>query len=87
MAQILVRNVEKGVVRRLKERARRRGRSLQSEVKEILVRAATAPELDMEAARRLALRIQKLTPRRPRKESTRIIREGRHSRGNPNRWR
>ena len=58
MAQILVRNVEKTVVRSLKERARRRGRSLQSEVKDILVRAASTPQLDMVAARRLTQRIR-----------------------------
>jgi len=40
MAQILVRNVDPKAVERLKARARRHGRSLQSEVKILLERAA-----------------------------------------------
>ncbi len=40
MAQILVRDLEESVVRNLKSRAKRRGHSLQLEVKEILNEAA-----------------------------------------------
>ena len=40
MAQILVRNVDPKVVERLKARARQHGRSLQSEAKILLERAA-----------------------------------------------
>lgn len=40
MAQTLVRNVDPKAVERLKARARRHGRSLQSEVKVLLERAA-----------------------------------------------
>ena len=40
MAQILVRNLDEQIVERLKERAQRRGRSLQAEAKEILTQAA-----------------------------------------------
>jgi len=39
MAQILIRNLDEAVVERLKQRARRRHRSLQGEVTEILERA------------------------------------------------
>lgn len=39
MAQILVRDVDRGTLGRLKERAKRHGRSLQGEVKVILVEA------------------------------------------------
>jgi plasmid stability protein len=77
MAQILVRNVQKNVVRRLKERARRRGRSLQSEVKEILVRAASAPKLDMEAARRLTRGIRRRFRPGRAPDSVQLIRQDR----------
>jgi len=39
MAQILVRDVERGTLGRLKERAKQHGRSLQGEVKFILIEA------------------------------------------------
>jgi antitoxin FitA len=77
MAQILVRNVEKTVVRRLKERARRRGRSLQSEVKDILVLAAASPQLDMAAARRLTLKIRRRFRPGRAPDSVDLIREDR----------
>lgn len=38
MAQILIRGLDEGTVKRLKERARRNGRSLQAELKRILER-------------------------------------------------
>ena len=50
MAQILVRNLDEGVVQRLKNRAKQEGRSLQAEVKMILENAA---KVDMETARKL----------------------------------
>lgn len=40
MADILIRDIEPADVTRLKSRARQNGRSVQSEAKEILVRAA-----------------------------------------------
>lgn len=43
LAQVLIRNLDPGVVERLKERARRRHRSLQAELTIILEHAA-APE-------------------------------------------
>ena len=45
MAQILVRNLDERVARRLKARARRAKRSLQAEVKLILEQAADEPKL------------------------------------------
>lgn len=54
MAQILVRNLDKDIVERLKKRAREDGRSLQSEVKFILEQAAAEPKLDMEAALKIS---------------------------------
>lgn len=53
MAQILVRDLKKKVVERLKARAKEDGRSLQSEVKFILEQAAYEPKVDMETARKI----------------------------------
>ena len=53
MAQILVRDLNKSVVERLKKRAKKDGRSLQSEVKFILEQAAQEPKMDIEAARKI----------------------------------
>jgi plasmid stability protein len=52
MAQILVRNMEEQTVKRLKARARKKGHSLQAEVKSILEQSAQ--ELDRESAWKLA---------------------------------
>ena len=49
MADVLVRNVEKSIIERLKRRARLHGRSLQRELKQILEDAA--PVTDEEASR------------------------------------
>ena len=54
MAQILVRNLDEEVVEHLKKRAKEEGRSLQSEVKSILERAAHEPRVDMETARKIS---------------------------------
>ena len=40
MAQVLVRSLDKSTVKRLKDRAKRHGRSLQAELKEILEAAS-----------------------------------------------
>ena len=44
MAQLLVRNIEESVKRRLKKRAEQHGRSLEGEVREILREAASPPK-------------------------------------------
>jgi len=54
MAQILVRDLDENVVERLKDRAKKSGRSLQSEVKLILEEAALEPKMNMATARRIA---------------------------------
>jgi antitoxin FitA len=41
MAQVIVRNLDDDTVRRLKERARRKGHSLEHELRQILADAAT----------------------------------------------
>lgn len=74
MAQILVRNLDDRVVERLKIRAQRDGRSLQSEVKMILEQAAKA---DMAGARELAEAIRKKMGNRSFDDSAKLIREDR----------
>ena len=49
MAQVLVRDLDKATVDALKVRASRQGRSLQSELKEILQEAAAAERFDAES--------------------------------------
>jgi plasmid stability protein len=74
MAQILVRNLNRAVVERLKSRARRGGRSLQSEVRAILQQAAGA---DLAAAGRLAARIRGRFSGRRFADSAALIRQDR----------
>lgn len=77
MAQILVRNMEEGVVESLKKRAKEDGRSLQSEVKFILEQAAHKPKMDMETARALVENIRKKFKGRRFPDSVELIREDR----------
>lgn len=56
MSQVLVRDLDQPILERLKARARRHGRSLQAELKEILEAAAEADLLD---ARLVADRIRR----------------------------
>ncbi|MBI4183118.1 MAG: hypothetical protein HY521_03860 [Proteobacteria bacterium] len=75
MAQVLVRNVDEAVVERLKERARRRGVSLEQQLRDILAEAAGPgrPGLLAELAR-----CRSLTPaghRTPAEEAVREARE------------
>jgi plasmid stability protein len=44
MAQIIVRNLDEGVKRRLRERAQRRGKSMEAEARDILSNALAEPE-------------------------------------------
>lgn len=74
MPQVLVRNLDKAVVDRLKRRARRRGRSLQAELHEILERAARS---DVAEARRAAERIRRKLADRRHSDSAELIAEDR----------
>jgi plasmid stability protein len=78
MPEILVRGLGQKTVRRLKERARISGRSLQQEVKDILERAATT--LTMDEARRLSERWHRRLAGRSFSDSTELIREDRDRR-------
>lgn len=75
MAQVLVRDLDAAVVERLKERARRNGRSLQKETKAILEAAATT--LTMAEARLAAERIRSRFGDRTFSDSAELIREDR----------
>lgn len=77
MPQILVRNLNKNTVERLKKRARRDGRSLQSEVKAILEQAANEPAVDMKAAQALVIKIRRMLKGRKFPDTVKLIREDR----------
>jgi len=77
MAQILVRNLDEKVVRRLKQRAKREGRSLQAEVKMILEGAAVTTAVDREKALTQILAIRERLKGRKFPDSVELIREDR----------
>ena len=74
MAEILVRNLDKKTVDRLKNRAKKKGRSLQSEVKQILENATS---IDINTARKLTSKIRRSLKGRKFSDSTMLIREDR----------
>ncbi len=74
MAQLLVRDVSPGTVERLKRRARENGRSLQSELKQIL---ENATQYSFTEARAAADRIRKSLAGRNFTDSADLIREDR----------
>lgn len=53
MSDILIRGLDTQTVKRLKSRAKRNGRSLQSEVKQLLERAADKPMAEVLAGARV----------------------------------
>ena len=77
MAQLLVRNLSKKVVARLKERAHQDKRSLQAEVKSILEQAANEVHVDITSARKLSEQFQLRFKGRRFPSSTQLIREDR----------
>jgi plasmid stability protein len=80
-AQLSVRKIDARVVARLKARARRHGRSLESEVRHILDDAARLEGVDDTSARRqLAEHIRKRFTGQTFSDSTALIREDRDSR-------
>lgn len=74
MAQVLVRNLDDEVVARLRERARRAGRSLEQQLREILS-AAAQPDRDEILAE--MDRIRAMTPAVRQTDSAELIREDR----------
>jgi plasmid stability protein len=74
MGQVLVRNVEDGVIERLKARAARNGRSLEAELRLVLEQAAA---VDHTKLFETADRIRKELEGRYHSDSTQLIREDR----------
>jgi plasmid stability protein len=74
MAQVVVRDLKAAVVARLKARAKRHGRSLQTELKEIL---DTAARQDAVEARAVAARIRRQLGGRAHSDSVDLLAEDR----------
>jgi len=74
VAQVLVRDLKTEVVARLKARAKRHSRSLQTELKEILETASRHSAVD---ARALAERIRRQLGGRPHTDSVELLAEDR----------
>ncbi|CAN5237454.1 hypothetical protein BH23GEM4_BH23GEM4_15500 [soil metagenome] len=74
MAQVLVRNLDSETVDKLKDRARRNGRSLQAEAKTILETAAGRRREDFW---KLADELREEIGPRPHTDSTELVREDR----------
>ena len=77
MGQILVRNLDESVIERLKARARNNGRSLEAEVRQILMQSA---KVDMATSRRRILEIREKLKGRRFIDSVELIREDREMR-------
>lgn len=73
MPTLTVRNVDETVIRRLKGRARKAGRSLEAEIRLILEETSRRPSVDQLMA--MADRIAAMTPTTPQTDSTTILRE------------
>ena len=74
MGQVIVRNLDDGIIASLKAKAALQGHSLEQELRRILAEAGKpGPE------ERLALadRIRAMTPRKARSDSTKLVREDR----------
>jgi antitoxin FitA len=77
MGQLIVRNLDDGVIDALKARAARKDRSLEAEVRVILERAASERVIDVAEARARAERISRSLEGRPHSDSAAMIREDR----------
>jgi len=77
MADLLIRNLDKQALSRLKRAARAHGRSLQGEIHDALERASTRT---MGEARRLSQKWLKRLSASSQSDSTKLIREARDQR-------
>ena len=75
MASLTIRNLDDQVVERLKTRARDNQRSLEAEVRALLMDAASRPS--RKTFLELAERISDMTPDVPQTNSTELLREDR----------
>jgi plasmid stability protein len=76
MADVLIRDVPDAVLDRLKEKAERRGRSLEEEVRELLVQA-TPPEPNRKGFHELAAEMRARYAGRPQTDTLELLREDR----------
>lgn len=77
VGQVLIRNLDDGVIEALKARAAARGLSLEAELRDLLTRAAGRPRADL--AKELA-EVRARTPKGARRLAEDLIREGRDER-------
>lgn len=77
MAQILVRDLDDKVVERLKKRAKKDGRSLQSEVRFILEQSALEAKWDAKTAQKISEEFHRKFKGRKFPNTVELIREGR----------
>jgi antitoxin FitA len=74
MAQILVRNIDDAAIERLKKKAKKEGRSLESEVRLLIEQGS---KIDLDTARKIADRIRMGFKGRKLSDSAELIREDR----------
>ena len=77
MGEILVRDLDDGVVARLKDRAREHGRSLEAEVKMILSEISDSPKVDRQTALEGIAKLRERLKGRKFPDSVALIREDR----------
>ena len=77
MGQVIVRNLDDGVIAALRARAARQERSLEAELRVILERAATERVVDIAEARARADRIRRGLEGRHHSDSAELLREDR----------
>lgn len=74
MGQVIVRNLDDGIIEVLKAKAALQGHSLEQELRRILAEAGKPGPEDRLA---LADRIRAMTPRKAQSDSTKLVREDR----------
>jgi plasmid stability protein len=77
MAQILIRNLPNGAVRKLKAQAKRHGRSLESEVKHIIENSRAEPHLSSAETANLMKKLREKIG--PQPDSAPLIRAAREA--------
>jgi plasmid stability protein len=77
MANLTIRNVDDDIVEALKARAKSHNRSLESEIRQILVDQARRPSWRGAELRALAEKIAAMTPNVPQTDSVELLREDR----------
>lgn len=74
MAQVIIRNIDERAIKRIKDRAKRHGHSLEQELREIITAAA---HLNMQEAKNNMIAFKSTLERYQHSDSTLLIREDR----------